>query len=66
MNLYEEGLADSLDVTQALTELVVAQTNVVSTRYGYLRVYAQLVNALGLTPTQVEPYGETDWLATLK
>ena len=66
LNLYEEGLADSLDVTQALTELVEAQTNVVSTRYGYLRVYAQLLSALGLIPTEESPYGETEWLATLK
>jgi len=66
LNLYEEGLADSLDVTQALTELVVAQTNVVSTRYGYLRVYAQLLNAVGITPISGETYSEIDWLATLK
>lgn len=66
LNLYAEGLADSLDVTQALTELVVAQTNVVSTRYGYLRVYAQLLNAVGITPIQGELYSAIDWLATLK
>lgn len=66
LNLYEEGFADSLDVTQALTELVVAQSNVVTSRYGYLRVYAQLLNALGLTPTEENPYSTTEWLTMLK
>ncbi|MBN2326530.1 MAG: TolC family protein [Candidatus Omnitrophica bacterium] len=65
LNLYEEGLADSLDVTQALTELVEAQTDVVTTRYGYLIVYSQLLNAVGMTPIEGETYSNLDWLSTL-
>ncbi len=65
LNLYEEGLADSLDVTQALTELVEAQTDVVTTRYGYLSVYTQLLNAMGLTSVNALPYSTNDWLMEL-
>ncbi|HOJ60035.1 MAG TPA: TolC family protein [bacterium] len=65
LNLYQEGLADSLDVTAALTELVEAQNNVVTTRYGFLARYAQLLSALGIIPTQEDVYATNDWLATL-
>ncbi|MEW6235996.1 MAG: TolC family protein [Candidatus Omnitrophota bacterium] len=66
LNLYEEGLADSLDVTQALTEKVTADTNVVTTRYGFLKVYAQLLYALGTIPTQDAAYEGSDWLDMIK
>lgn len=66
LNLYEEGLADSLDVTTALTELVEAQNNVVTTRYGYLGRYTQLLSALGIIPTQEDAYATNEWLSTLK
>lgn len=62
LNLYQEGLADSLDVTQALTELVEAETNVVTTRYGYMGLYAQLLYAMGLIPTDGAAYSAADWL----
>ena len=65
-NLYDEGLADSLDLTQALTELVAAQTNVVTTRYGYLRIYAQLLAALGTIPTDDKTYSSGDWLTAIE
>lgn len=66
LNLYQEGLADSLDVTQALTELVEAQTNVVTTRYGYMRLYAQLLFALGIIPADETSYSTLDWLAIVQ
>ncbi len=66
LNLYEEGLADSLDVTTALTELVEAQNNVVTTRYGYLGRYTQLLSALGIIPTREDAYVTNEWLSTLK
>jgi len=66
LNLYEEGLADSLDVTQALTEKVSADTNVVTTRYGFLKVYAQLLYALGTIPTQDAAYEGSEWLDIVK
>jgi len=66
LNLFDEGLADSLDVTQALTELVEAQTSVVTTRYGYLRVYIQLRHSLGTIPVIEEAYTSLDLLSTLE
>lgn len=66
LHLYEEGLSESLDVTQALTELVEAETNVVATRYGYLRMYAQLIQALGVIPVQGDAYTNNDWLSVLQ
>ncbi len=65
-NLYDEGLADSLDLTQSLTELVEAQTNVVTTRYGYLLVFAQLLQALGTIPTNSNAYTAIDWLQSVQ
>lgn len=62
LNLYQEGLADSLDVTQALTELVDAQINVVTTRYNYLSRYSQLLQSLGTIPLSVEAYASQQWL----
>jgi outer membrane protein len=61
-SLYKEGLADSLDITQALTELVVAQTDVVRSRYTYLKIYANLLLATGTIPMEEESYEELDWL----
>lgn len=65
LNLYEEGLADSLDVTQALTELVEAETNVVTTRYNYLILYAQLLQVTGTIPPQAEAFEGEQWLQIL-
>ncbi|RJP29361.1 MAG: TolC family protein [Candidatus Omnitrophota bacterium] len=65
-NLYEEGLADSLDLTQALTELVVAQTSVVTTRYGYLLVFTQMLQALGIIPTDEAVYASLEWLDLMR
>ncbi len=62
-NLYSEGLADSLDVTQALTELVEAQTNVVTTRYNYLSLYIQLLQGLGTISVDEDQYRGEQWLA---
>ncbi len=66
LNLYEEGLADSLDVTQALTEWVEAQTNVVTTRYGYLKLYTQLQQALGIIDVDPEAYQTVNWLDVME
>lgn len=66
LNLYQEGLAETLDVTQALTELVEAQTNVVTTRYGYLRLYALLLLDLGMIPVEHQIYAQNNWLSALK
>ncbi len=66
LNLYEEGLADSLDVTQALTEKVEADTNVVTTRYGFLKLYAQLIYAVGIIPTEADKYQSMQWLETIE
>lgn len=65
-NLYAEGLADSLDVTQALTELVEARTNVVTTRYDYLSLYAQLLQALGVIPVDSGAYINAQWLEPIE
>ncbi len=65
LNLYQEGLADTLDVTQALTELVTAQTDVVTARYNYMRVYTQLLQNLGIIPTVAKSYETTSWLKQL-
>ena len=62
-NLYAEGLADSLDVTQALTELVEAQTNVVTTRYNYLSLYIQLLQAQGTISINEQQYTGAQWLS---
>ncbi|MBZ0257276.1 TolC family protein [bacterium] len=62
-NLYAEGLADSLDVTQALTELVEAQTNVVTTRYNYLSFYIQLLHAQGVISLDESTYSDAQWLS---
>lgn len=64
-NLYKEGMADSLDVTQSITELVEAENNVVTTRYGYLKLYAQLLEGLGAIPVTGDQYDEGAWLMTL-
>ncbi|MBD3265992.1 hypothetical protein GF373_04925 [bacterium] len=64
-NLFSEGLADSLDITQALTELVVARTDVVTARYSYLTIYANLLLATGTIPTAAEVYGTIAWLNIL-
>ncbi|MDP8242649.1 MAG: TolC family protein [Candidatus Hinthialibacter antarcticus] len=61
-NLYAEGLADSLDVTQALTELVESQTNVVTTRYNYLSYYIQLLQAQGTISIHAQQYNNDQWL----
>ncbi len=66
LNLYEEGLVDSLDVTQALTEKVEADTNVVTTRYGFLKLYIQLLASMGTIPTEAGAYQERNWLQPLK
>lgn len=62
LNLYQEGLADSLDVTQSITELVEAQTDIVTTRYGYMKLMANLQLALGTIPTESSVYTTLDWL----
>lgn len=62
LNLYQEGLADSLDVTQSITELVEAQTDIVTTRYGYMKIMANLQLALGTIPTESSVYSTLDWL----
>lgn len=62
-NLYAEGLADSLDVTQALTELVEAQTNVVTTRYNYLSFYIQILHAQGVISLDKSAYANAQWLS---
>lgn len=65
LNLYQEGLADTLDVTTALTELVTAQSDVIQTRYGYLQVYARLVAALGVISTDDAIYETDQWLQVI-
>jgi len=62
LTLYEGGMADSLDVVQALTQLVETQTDIVTARYGYYRVYVQLLAALGILSTEAETYETKDWL----
>jgi len=65
LDLYAEGLADSLDVTQALTELVEAQTDVITSRYGFMRLYAQLLFALGTIPSEPVMYQTPGWLSVI-
>ena len=65
-NLYKEGLANSLDITQALTELVVAQTDVVTARYAYLKIFSNLLLATGKIPVENQAYETLSWLDTLK
>ena len=65
-NLYKEGLANSLDITQALTELVVSQTDVVTARYAYLKIFANLLLATGKIPAESQAYETLSWLDTLK
>jgi outer membrane protein len=62
LNLYQEGLADSLDVTQSITELVEAQTDIVTTRYGYMKLMTNLHLAMGTIPTEGSVYSTLDWL----
>ncbi|MDX9752975.1 MAG: TolC family protein [bacterium] len=64
-NLYQEGLADSLDITQSLTELVVAQTDVVRARYGYLKIYNNLLLATGTIPVTGDAYNTIQWLSII-
>jgi outer membrane protein len=66
LNLYQEGLADTLEVTEALTELVEAQTTVITTRYNYLSLFAQLLASLGIIPVEAEAYTDTRWLYVLE
>jgi outer membrane protein len=65
LNLYQEGLAQSLDVTTALTELVSAQSDVIQSRYGYLQIFTQLLSALGIISTNEEAYDDLTWLTTM-
>ncbi|MGC9327845.1 MAG: TolC family protein [Candidatus Hinthialibacter sp.] len=66
MNLYEEGMAQSLDVTEALTQLVEAKTEVVTARFNYLRIVSQLLFVLGVIPTEGDIFEEADWLNIVK
>lgn len=63
LNLYQEGLADSLDVTQSITEWVETQTEIVTTRYGYMKLMAGLLWALGTIPAESAVYSTLDWLS---
>ncbi|MDX9752661.1 MAG: TolC family protein [bacterium] len=65
LNLYQGGMATSLDVTQSLTDMVKAQTDLISARYGYLRVYTQLLYLLGTIPITNTTYTEPQWLETV-
>lgn len=62
-NFYEEGLSQSLDLTQALTDLVAARTDVIFARYNYLRVFVQLHAALGTLPTHRNGYVTSSWIS---
>lgn len=64
-NLSREGLADSLDVTQSLTELVEARTSLVTTRYGYMSLYAQIRHVLGTIPLDESVYSSMNWLSAI-
>ncbi|MBN2326494.1 MAG: TolC family protein [Candidatus Omnitrophica bacterium] len=66
MNLYEEGMAQSLDVTEALTQLVEAKTDVVTARFNYLRIVSQLLFVLGVIPTEGNVFEQADWLNVVK
>ncbi len=61
-NLYQEGLADTLDVTQSITELVEAQTDVVTTRYDYMILMARLLLAMGIISIDSNAYTGVEWL----
>ncbi|MBC2714893.1 MAG: TolC family protein [Desulfobacteraceae bacterium] len=61
-DLYESGMAESLDLIKALTDLVGAQTEIVISRYNYLRGMAQLLSALGALPVEHISYLTNEWI----
>ncbi|MBN2328528.1 MAG: TolC family protein [Candidatus Omnitrophica bacterium] len=66
MNRYESGVADSLELTQALTGLVSSRQEIVMTRYNSLVVFTDLLRSLGTIPIDESRYQNHHWLMRIE